>query len=443
MKRNFKFFTLLTFVFLSVVVFSFEVNAASSVSSCQPIFLSGEYILVNDIDYGGDLIDCILVLVDDIVFDCNGFSLRGDNLVNGIVLNHTSNVTIKNCIVGGLDYGIVIKEGLGNTIMNNNLSSNVYGVRIQNSSDNLLTGNLINDNQELGIVLVSSSDNQIYNNFLINTKNFQITGAYGVNFWNNSVLGNYWAHPNNSGYSFSCSDLNLDYICDGGYNLKVNDTDFFPFKNCSICPVYVFNLEVNRGSSSRIQKNFVYFANTLQLSTGYTNTYSQGDSLNISLNQEKHILAIDKIKSDLIEINVSSFLQQATLFVGEAKKFSFTPNWYNVSVILNNIKGYGDFAKANITIISINEPIYVKEDILSELSVCNESWDCGEWGECLDGKQTRNCIDLNNCGTEKDKSLIEQSCEKSRRWFLEVIYFFVVISIILLIIFLIKWGGLK
>lgn len=443
MKIYFKGFILVTLVFLSVIVFSFEVNAASSVSSCQPIFLSGDYILSNDINYGGDLIDCILVLVDDVVFDCNSFILSGENVVNGIVLNYTSNVTVKNCVVEGVDYGILVRGGSGNVIIDNNLSSNVYGVRIQNSSDNLLAGNLINDNQESGIVLVSSSDNQIYNNFLVNTKNFQITGAYGVNFWNNSVLGNYWAYPNNSGYSFSCSDLNLDYICDGSYNLKLNDTDFFPLKNCSICPVYTFNLDVNRGSSSRIQKNIVYFANTLQLFTGYTNAYSQGDSLNISLNQEKHIIAVNKITSNFVEVNVSSFLQQATLFVGEAKKFSFTLNWYNVSVILNSIKGYGDSAKANITVISINEPIYVNEEIFSELSVCNESWDCGEWEKCLEGKQTRNCIDLNNCDTEKDKPLIEQSCEKSRRWFLEAIYFFVVISIILLIFFLIKWGGLK
>lgn len=443
MKIYFKGFILVILVFLFVIVFSFEVNAASSVSSCQPIFLPGEYVLDNDIDHGGDLIDCILVLVDDVVFDCNGFSLRGDNIVNGIVLNHTSNVTVKNCLVEGVDYGILVREGSGNTIIYNNLSSNVYGVRIQNSSDNILTENLINENQESGILLVSSSDNHIYNNFFVNSKNFQITGAYGVNFWNNSAWGNYWANPNNSGYSWSCSDLNLDYICDISYTLKMNDTDFFPLKNCSICPIYTLDIDVNRGSSSRSQKNLVYSANTLQLSMGYTNTYSQGDSLNISLNQEKHILAIDTINSDLVEINVSSFLQQATLFVGEAKKFSFTLNWYNISVILNSINGYGDLAKANITVISINEPIYVKEEIISGLSVCNESWDCGEWEKCLEGKQIRNCLDLNNCGTEKDKPLIEQSCENSRKWFLEAIYFIIIVSIILLIIFLIKWGKLK
>lgn len=443
MKIYFKNFILITLVLLSAIVFSFEVNAASSVSSCQPIFLSGEYVLEEDINYGGDLIDCILVLVNDVVFDCNGFSLSGENIVNGIVFNYTSNVTVKNCLIEGVDYGILVREGFGNVIIDNNLSSNVYGLRIQNSSNNTLTGNLINENQESGIILVSSSENQIYNNFFINTKNFQITGAYGLDFWNNSAGGNYWAHPNNSGYSWSCSDLNLDYICDTDYNLKINDTDFLPLKNCSICPVYTFDVEDKRGSKSRSQESNIYSVNTFQLSTGYTKTYSHGDSLSISLNQENHSMIINKIESNLVELNVSSVLQQAILFVGETKKFSFTPNWYNLSVILNNINGYGDSSKANITVMSINELIEIKQDIPFESSICNESWECGEWSQCLNEKQTRNCIDLNNCITENDKPLMEQSCEKIRRWFLEIIYFIVIISIILLIVFLIKWGRLK
>ncbi|GEM_PF-3787651 len=445
MFRNYKRLSLLLLLFFILELFSYFpiISAANNVSSCQPIFLSGEYVLMNDINYGGDLIDCILVLVDDVVFDCNGFSLSGENIVNGIVLNYTSNVTVKNCLVEGVDYGILVREGSGNTIIYNNLSSNVYGVRIQNSSNNVLTGNLINDNQESGIILVSSSENQIYNNFFININNFQITGVYGLDFWNNSAWGNYWAHPNNTGYSFSCSDLDSNYVCDTNYSLKINDTDFFPLKNCSICPIYTLDIDVNRGSSSRSQKNLVYSANTLQLSTGYTNIYSNGDSLNISLNQERHIMTLDKIKSDFVEINVSSVLQQATLFIGDTKKFSFTPNWYNISVILNKINGYGDSAKANITIMSINEPIEIKQEILSEVNNCIENWECDEWGECLNEKQTRNCLDLNSCETEKDKPLIEQSCEKARRWFLEIIYFIVILSIILLIVFLIKWGRLK
>lgn len=441
MKVIFKNFALLVWVILSVILLSFGTDAASNVSSCQPIFLSGEYSLDNDIDYGGELIDCFVIMADDVTFDCSSFVITGENMINGILINETSNVTVKNCVIEGLDYGIVIKEGSGNILIDNDLNSNIYGVRIQNSSDNVLTGNLINDNQESGILLVSSSDNHIYNNFFVNSKNFQITGAYGLNSWNNSIYGNYWAHPNNTGYSLSCLDLNSDYICDSTYKLKINNTDYFPLKNCSICPIY--NVEESRGGISKEEDNKIYYFNMNKLSTKHTVSYSQGDSLNMNLNDENHTMAVNKIREGLVEVNVSSVLQQAILFVGEPKKFSLTLNWYNLSITLNSVQGSGDSAKANITVMSISEPIQTNEEIISEVNTCIESWECGEWGDCLYGKQTRNCIDLNNCGTEENKYLTEQSCEKSVNWFLEALYIFIVVSIILLIVFLIRWGRLK
>ena len=37
---------------------------------------------------------------------------------------------------------------------------------------------------------------------------------------------------------------------------------------------------------------------------------------------------------------------------------------------------------------------------LSSTSFCQENWECSDWGECMDGNQTRTCTDLNTCGTE-------------------------------------------
>jgi hypothetical protein len=43
---------------------------------------------------------------------------------------------------------------------------------------------------------------------------------------------------------------------------------------------------------------------------------------------------------------------------------------------------------------------------------CLESWICGEWQECLpSGKQIRECVDLNACGTSEDMPEIVQNCE--------------------------------
>jgi hypothetical protein len=43
---------------------------------------------------------------------------------------------------------------------------------------------------------------------------------------------------------------------------------------------------------------------------------------------------------------------------------------------------------------------------------CVESWSCAGWIECRsDGSQTRECVDLNSCGTNFDRPQIERSCQ--------------------------------
>lgn len=41
---------------------------------------------------------------------------------------------------------------------------------------------------------------------------------------------------------------------------------------------------------------------------------------------------------------------------------------------------------------------------------CVEDWNCGEWKECVNGLQTRSCIDENSCGTLFDKPVDSKIC---------------------------------
>jgi len=43
--------------------------------------------------------------------------------------------------------------------------------------------------------------------------------------------------------------------------------------------------------------------------------------------------------------------------------------------------------------------------------VCMEDWDCTEWSECTGSVQTRECTDLNGCGTELSKPAETSDCE--------------------------------
>ncbi len=43
---------------------------------------------------------------------------------------------------------------------------------------------------------------------------------------------------------------------------------------------------------------------------------------------------------------------------------------------------------------------------------CAELWSCGEWGECNDGIITRECHDLNFCGTSEGKPDVQGFCDE-------------------------------
>ncbi len=46
---------------------------------------------------------------------------------------------------------------------------------------------------------------------------------------------------------------------------------------------------------------------------------------------------------------------------------------------------------------------------------CTENWNCSAWSSCAGGYQTRNCSDLNNCGTDYNKPETSRLCTCSQQ----------------------------
>jgi hypothetical protein len=44
---------------------------------------------------------------------------------------------------------------------------------------------------------------------------------------------------------------------------------------------------------------------------------------------------------------------------------------------------------------------------------CSEDWICVKWSDCVDGTQTRKCVDKNDCGTFSSKPAETQTCQVS------------------------------
>jgi parallel beta-helix repeat protein len=102
--------------------------------------------------------------------------------------------------------------------------------------NNTLRGNNASNNEN-GINIWYSSSNTIYNNYFSNTNNannngnniWNTTKTSGINIIGGPYLGgNFWAHPDGTGFSQTCGDANKNGICDSNYSLAPGNVDYLP-----------------------------------------------------------------------------------------------------------------------------------------------------------------------------------------------------------------------
>ncbi len=175
-------------------------------------------------------INCVNVTIKDLNLNKNG---------NGILLWNTTRSRIQNINTSNNSNGISLYYSDNNVLINSTASNNVIGILLDHSGNNTLTNNTVSLNSNYGIFLFSYDGNFIYNNYLKNTNNFNTNGITS-NFWNITkrvginiiggpyLGGNFWAYPNGTGFSQTCTNSNEDGICDSPYILDSNDIDYLP-----------------------------------------------------------------------------------------------------------------------------------------------------------------------------------------------------------------------
>jgi parallel beta-helix repeat protein len=160
---------------------------------------------------------------------CNNNTISGNNAINntlnGIYITYCSNNTISgNNADNNTQNGIFLDwDCYSNTISGNNASYNtqngIYlGVQI---TFNIISGNNISYNTQCGIwITITNNDlNLLYNNIFKNNT-VHARDDVGTNFWNNSVIGNYWDN-------YTGLDENHDRIGDTPHNF-IGGTDYLP-----------------------------------------------------------------------------------------------------------------------------------------------------------------------------------------------------------------------
>ena len=171
-------------------------------------------------------------------------SLNDNNVSNnydGIYLYSSNNNNLTDNIIESNEHlGIQLYFSGNNTLRNNSINKNRnQGIQIYASGYNNLTGNHINSSRNSGIYLYSTGNNNIYDNFFNNTNNFDIYNSDG-NVWNMTAIqntniigghymgGNFWANPSGTDFSQTCSDADMNGICDSSYALNSGNIDHLP-----------------------------------------------------------------------------------------------------------------------------------------------------------------------------------------------------------------------
>ncbi|MEM3697728.1 MAG: PQQ-binding-like beta-propeller repeat protein [Candidatus Bathyarchaeia archaeon] len=200
--------------------------------SDAPLFTADKvtYVLTDNIvdaaPYTGDT--AVIIERDNIVFNGNGYTIQGknkDHTCYGMDLTGRSNVTIKNLNIKSFDYCLRLEFSLGNTLYENNIADNYYGVYLVSSSQNILAGNTISRNRNCGVYLdVSSSNTLLRNNILNNLYDIELSSSVS-----NTIFGNNITDSSMAGILLGGSSrYNMifeNYISNNGYGIWISGTE--------------------------------------------------------------------------------------------------------------------------------------------------------------------------------------------------------------------------
>ncbi|HEY3217839.1 MAG TPA: NosD domain-containing protein [Candidatus Limnocylindria bacterium] len=189
--------------------------------------ITGDFVLANDLKCGGD---AFVIHVDNVVLDLGGHTLTGPGMGPqtwpnpqldsvGVRVGGHTNVTVRNGTIDGFStgiyfvdmvrssiedvtsqhnrYGFYIHASTGITVRRSTVFANIYGLHLQDSSNNVVQGNRLirqtyNSPGGYGIYLYRSDGNRILENDIDENINWGIwfSEAKGNLIFHNNVGGN-------------------------------------------------------------------------------------------------------------------------------------------------------------------------------------------------------------------------------------------------------------
>jgi len=129
-------------------------------------------------DIGPCSLNGITINTSNIVLNCNGHTIEGTGVGDGIIINSGS-IVVENCKVSGFKYGFFLHDVTFVNMTGNSASNSKYGFYLKTSNSNLLVKNTAEDNSGAGFYMFRAH----YNNL---TDNVALNNAIGFYFNNSS-----------------------------------------------------------------------------------------------------------------------------------------------------------------------------------------------------------------------------------------------------------------
>jgi len=153
-------------LFLSLFLFLISNVSALTIDSCQTISSSDLYILNQSVT--GNNTDCFTINANDVILDCNGYSLTNiGNISYGITIDGYNNITIKNCNLAD-NYQVYLSNSDDIKIYNVTITNSSEGIRFNNVSNTYIDNLTINETEREGIIFEDSNNLTIENSFFTN-----------------------------------------------------------------------------------------------------------------------------------------------------------------------------------------------------------------------------------------------------------------------------------
>lgn len=186
----------LTLCFLVMIS---SASALTEIDSCQTLTNASETYQLNasivDSSSGGS---CINASADGIILDCDGFTINGSSVSDGLYFTN-NNILVRNCVIEYFVTGVSF-NGDNATLLDSIVrNSNTRGIEILSQTTSLIDNvtSLENGNgsefDDAGIHL-QGSNNAVVNNSVITD-----SGSFGIYTWNFNTLAIYNTDVDNSG----------------------------------------------------------------------------------------------------------------------------------------------------------------------------------------------------------------------------------------------------